>query len=227
MHSEKYVTRPTGLDWIPQALWPDHDDKKLGLMSDIVSAHDIERVLAFVPTENRRTCIQAGGAMGIWPKKLARYFHTVYTFEPHPQNFYCTVVNCPEENVIKMQAALGDMTGVTVRVDFPEHPENHGGFRIVGEGDVPMLTVDSLELCNVDLLYLDLEGAEFMAIRGAQDTIEKWQPYIVIEDKHGCCVQFGYNVGDIGRFLATTYGYRELGRLHGDRDIVYGPSFAI
>ena len=194
--SDKYIQRETPLDWIPLAWWPEHDDKRLGLMSDIQSAHDIDRIVSHV--YGRKVVVQAGAAMGIWAKKLAKEFDAVYTFEPHPQNFRAAVLNLlDEENVIIQQAALGN-ENTLVNIDFPEHPENHGGFRVVGSGNVPTVRIDDLGLEACDLLYLDIEGAEWNALKGATDTIRKFHPVIVIEDKPGCCMHFGYRAGDIG-----------------------------
>ena len=219
MFKDRYIQRDTPLNWIPTAWWPAHDDKDLGLMSDIQSAHDIERVLNHVG--GRDTVVQAGAAMGIWAKRLAQEFRAVYTFEPHPQNFRAAVLNLlDEENVVIQQAALSDNHAM-VSIDFPEHPENHGGFRIVGHGDVPSIRIDDLSFTgSVDLLYLDIEGAEFMALRGAVETIRVHKPVIVIEDKPGCCMHFGYRPGDIGVWLQGL-GYKQVGTYHGGRDKVY------
>jgi len=45
-----------------------------------------------------------------------------------------------------------------------------------------MMTIDSLNL-NPDLIQLDVEGFEENAIRGAQKTIMRSRPIIIIEQK--------------------------------------------
>src|SRR5687767_12330423 len=37
----------------------------------------------------KRVCIQAGGALGMYPRLWAKDFEQVFTFEPDPLNFYC------------------------------------------------------------------------------------------------------------------------------------------
>ena len=56
----------------------------------------------------KRVIVQAGGNCGFYIKQYAELFETVYTFEPDPQNFLCLVNNVAEQNVIKIQACLGN-----------------------------------------------------------------------------------------------------------------------
>jgi hypothetical protein len=60
---------------------------------------------------------------------------------------------------------------------------NHGAHRINFDtpGDVEVITLDSLDLPALDLLDLDIEGAEPYALEGAKETIAKYKPVIVIE----------------------------------------------
>ena len=46
-----------------------------------------------------------------------------------------------------------------------------------------MITIDSLELKNVDLIKIDIEGCEKMAIWGAKKTIERCRPVVIYEFK--------------------------------------------
>jgi hypothetical protein len=46
---------------------------------------------------------------------------------------------------------------------------------------VPMITVDSLGLDDIDLMQLDLEGYEYDALVGAKETIERNKPVIIVE----------------------------------------------
>jgi FkbM family methyltransferase len=106
----------------------------------------------------------------------------VYTFEPNPLNFYCLVQNCQADNVVKIQAALGAYCG-TVR-NIPN--DRNTGMNMIDEydetGHVPMLTLDSFSLKFLDLLYLDLEGHETKALKGAVSTILKHRPVVVLEN---------------------------------------------
>ena len=56
----------------------------------------------------RSVAVQAGGCMGMYPRLLSDMFNAVYTFEPDPLNFHCLVANCQRDNIVKMNAALGE-----------------------------------------------------------------------------------------------------------------------
>lgn len=221
-----------------QWLWPDEDESLAGDLPTLLDLdnHVLPAVSlriaklgeeeAVVPS----VCVQAGGAIGAWPKRLSMFFDHVYTFEPYPPSFRCLAHNAPELNVHKYNAALGAKHG-TATMDFPEHrarsatgKENIGGFRVVGEGDVPVLTIDDLYLnARVDLIMLDLEGFEKFALEGASRTIDEYRPIVVLEDKPGCCETFGYKVGDCEKMLISQFGYRSARRFHGNRDVMVLP----
>jgi hypothetical protein len=46
---------------------------------------------------------------------------------------------------------------------------------------IPMITIDSLGLDDIDLMQLDLEGFEYDALVGARETIERCKPVIIVE----------------------------------------------
>ena len=212
-----------------QFLWPIEDESLAGDLPTLV--HLDTEVLPHLPGDRRCVVLQAGGAIGAWPKRFAQLFDLVYTFEPYPPSFRALVWNCPEQNVIKFNAALGDVHRM-VKMDFPEHrkrsatgKENIGGYRVIGAGDIPMLKIDDFNFPRLDLLYLDLEGYELMALKGGITMIRACQPYIVLEDKAGCCHQFGYQVGDVEKYLAHEVGYRTIKRFHGGRDVMLAPGY--
>ena len=63
-------------------------------------------------------------------------------------------------------------------------PINYGGVQL-GEGKdrVIMRTIDSYNFDNIDLIKLDIEGCEELALYGALNTIKKWRPYILYEKR--------------------------------------------
>jgi FkbM family methyltransferase len=209
-------------------LWPRQDES---LHGDIPTLAQLDTDV-FPLVKHKRVAVQAGGAMGMWAKRMAQVFDVVYTFEPTPQSFYCLNFNCPEENIVAFNAALGEKAGM-VNMAFPEHKkrsktgkDNYGGFRCFPGGHIPTMRLDDLELPGCDLLMLDLEGYELFALKGAIKTINDHHPVIVMEDK-GCSRVFGYQKGDVEKYLRAEAGYRTLKRFHGDRDVVcVPPSFA-
>jgi len=52
-------------------------------------------------------------------------------------------------------------------------------------GDTDLVTIDSImkDYNDCNLIYLDIEGMEYEALIGAKETINKYKPVIVIENK--------------------------------------------
>ena len=175
-----------------------------------------EFVFPHVPA--KRVAVQAGGAMGMWAKRMSQVFEEVYTFEPNPQSCYCCSFNCPEENVHVYNAALGEKQEF-IRVGTPGNEINYGANHVVGSGTVPTLRIDDFGFPFCDLLMLDIEGYELFALHGAIETIKRCKPVIVLEDK-GCSRTFGYHKGKVETYLKGNAGYKTLHRFHGGRDVV-------
>lgn len=142
----------------------------------------LDRCAARAP--RRRVALQAGGNLGIFPKRLAQTFETVYTFEPAPDLFAAMMHNAPERNILRFQAALGNtrrLVGVS-RQRRDGRPNNHEGItHISGPGVIPTLQIDDLGLPVCDFLQLDLEGWELYALLGGVETIHRCRPVLVVE----------------------------------------------
>lgn len=161
--------------------------------------------------------VQAGGNCGVWPAAMGTKFRLVYTFEPDPINFRCLCANAPAENVFKFNSALGEHHR---SVGLDRRPENIGAHQVDGAGDIPTLRIDDLGLYACDLIYLDIEGYELPALRGAEDTIRRCQPVIAIEDK-GMSERYGIAKGDVVAWLENRLKYRVVERVN--RDVVLVP----
>lgn len=132
----------------------------------------------------RVACVQAGGNIGIFPKRLAKLFTTVYTFEPAADLWPMLLHNAPEPNIVKFQASLGDERALVqvsrVRRDGKRHSHEGIGYT-VPSGTIPTLLVDDLNLPVCDLVYLDIEGGELPALRGAVETLARCRPVLTVE----------------------------------------------
>jgi len=172
---------------------------------------DLEHLqLAISLTKSQRVAVQAGGNLGLFAIRLADHFDVTYTFEPDPALFshLChNVGNSPK--IIKLQAALG-ADHATVRTLAKrrdgKRTTHEGVTHVAGPGIIPTLRVDDFELAACDLLYLDVEGYEFHAVRGALETIRRCRPVIGVEINHNLRL-CGYEPNDL-RTMITTQGYR-------------------
>lgn len=141
-------------------------------------------------TLRRGVAIQAGGNVGVFPLAMRNTFRHVFTFEPHPDNYRAMQLNCREyENIHMFNAALGERLGwCTVKQNPNESPANCGTYQVhesdkPGQGMIPVLSIDDLGLSECDLIYLDIEGYEDLALKGAYETIMAYSPVIVCENK--------------------------------------------
>ncbi|MDP3720780.1 MAG: FkbM family methyltransferase [Acidobacteriota bacterium] len=181
--------------------WPDDVAEKWRHSLDHLGSLDVG--LKFCTT--RRTAVQAGGNIGLWPRRLAETFARVYTFEPDAISRECLQRNVPA-SVVVSPAALGAAHG-PCRVKH----KSLGSHRIstTDEGQSAyMTTVDNMDLFDVDFLQLDIEGYECHALQGAVETIRRSHPVIQVElrefTKH-----FGKTDDDVRRLLQDL-GYRQV-----------------
>lgn len=182
-------------------LWQDRDGERV-ISKRLEAVSDCDKAVGYC--KQKRVCVQAGGHSGLYPARLSRHFDAVYTFEPDHQNMLSLAVNTRDENnILKFQAALGDKVGF---IDLNRSAGGSGSNHVEGRGFIPMLTIDFLELPACDLIYLDIEGYELQALKGARQTIQAYSPVIVLEDK-GHSVRFGIESEGAIRILQDEFDY--------------------
>lgn len=169
----------------------------------------LDQIVALVP--GRTACVQAGANLGIYPKYLAKFFETVYCFEPAPKLFPLVMANAPEENIIKLQAALGDrreLVALSQTRWSGNRPTHEGITHVAGPGTIPTLRIDDLGLPVCDLICLDTEGWELFALRGAVQTLRRCRPVVSVEVNAN--IEYaGFARDDIRRYLQDqNYAFR-------------------
>jgi len=175
-----------------------------------------------------RRCIEQGSHIGLWTMHLAKRFDLVECFEPVKRLRECWWKNVAHaEHVIALhECALGTAhtsvqmlsnpyaSGDSYLADATEKRSIDGHVAI--ESDiVEMRTIDSFEFIDVDLIKLDAEGYEELIARGAERTIQKWRPTIVIEQKRDMACKFGLEPQGGVKYLRSL-GYRIAEQLAGD-----------
>lgn len=175
---------------------------------------DIDHVLKYC--ENKRDCIQAGGNFGAWPAYLATEFKRVFTYEPDEVNFGALVRNTGHHrNLIPFQSGLGAESAM---VGIERDPKNVGAHQLTTTpGHIPVTTIDSGNpVGDIDLIMLDIEGMEPLALLGAKRTIKRCRPVIMVEDK-GLSKRYGFEKGWAQEFE----GYKVAEFVH--RDVILIP----
>ena len=188
--------------------WPDSDKQCHPVVPKQVK--DLEKALQL--TNKFDLCIQAGGNVGIWANRLKDNFYHVWTIEPDLENYICLLHNM-EEGIFPLFGALGDEPK---SMGLKRDPKNVGAHQMYGEGRIPVFTIDELHVPACDLIVLDIEGMEHIALEGAKKTIETFKPTIMVEDK-GLSELYGAPQG----WSESFPGYVVADRIH--RDVILVP----
>lgn len=139
---------------------------------------------------NWRTAVDVGGHCGLWSMDLAGRFAALHAFEPVELHRRCFALNVPGlgEHVQLHACALGEADG---SIAIHTTPGSSGDSWVKGEGDIPLRRLDDLALQDVDFIKLDCEGGELPALRGAEETLKRCRPCVIVEQKPGRAQKFG------------------------------------
>ncbi len=210
--------------------WPEDDTCQCRVIEEV---KDLSEVIPLVKHKNG--AIQSGGNTGVWAAELSQYFRKVFTFEPEAKNFECLLKNIkPYKNVFPYNYALGEVDGFCAVSRLDMQLDNCGAYftttakqrdgqtGIDITAKVTQVNIDNFKFNEpIDLIQLDVEGAELPILKGAIKTIKTYRPVIMVEDKHlihGAII--GHIPGQIEKFLKPLK-YKVALKLH--RDIVFTP----
>lgn len=129
--------------------------------------------------------VDIGGHIGTHTLALSRFVGpegTVHVFEPQDKLFPELVINMHingRNNIVFHHQAIGNESKFITLKHFSG---NEGMTRIGPGGEtVQMISLDSLQLSDVSVMKIDVEGAEDRVIEGARETIQSCKPTIIIE----------------------------------------------
>ena len=117
-------------------------------------------------------------------------------------------------NVTLHACALGREEG---SVSIHTAPTSTGDSWVKGGGGIPMVTLDSLGLTEVDFIKIDCEGyLKENVLRGAVETIKRDRPVIIVEQKRDMATaRFGLEPLGAVKFLQSL-GYVVQQEISGD-----------
>lgn len=156
--------------------------------------------------------VHAGTFFGDMIPNFSRHVSgTIYAFEPVLENYILAklcVSSNNLSNVILMNCALSDRLG-NLYINTSESDGRHAGgaSTISGDGEIcTAINIDSLNIANLVLIQLDVEGHEQIVLTGARETIKKSRPVIAIEDNNNNCTDFLENIKyvSVGRIPGLT-----------------------
>jgi FkbM family methyltransferase len=142
-----------------------------------------------------------GGMTIEWAKHMAGWGNVI-AIEAQERIFYALAGNICLSNCFNaraIHAAVGSVDG-TMSIPQPDYtkPGSFGSLELrrrketefIGQSidyasdkllPIPALRIDSLSLPRLDLLKIDVEGMEEAVLDGAQETIRRSHPYIIVE----------------------------------------------
>jgi len=143
---------------------------------------------------NCNRAIDIGANVGVWSYWLSKHAKKVESFEPNPKIFN-VLKNIKIKNVNTYNIALSNKSG-SVDLLIPKGSKgfsNQGASLspIKAQGEYKSISVeakclDEYNFLDVNFIKIDVEGHEHEVIEGAQETIKKFKPTMVIEmeEKH-------------------------------------------
>lgn len=136
-----------------------------------------------------REAVDIGASEGWYTYHLLRWSKFVHAFEPQPTLARKLAYELRTEKVRVEQVALSDHLGTAVlRVPTGVHQrgtiEAENILEDAGEAatfEVVLRTLDSFMLENIGFMKIDVEGHELAVLRGAEKTIERCKPVLLVE----------------------------------------------
>ena len=143
----------------------------------------LDIALGFV--KNFTTAIDGGAHYGIMSYNLNSKFSKIYAFEVDIPVRECLKKNVEKfqlDNVVVCDCGLSDKEELVAL----NYLKNTFGTYINKEvsGTNICKTLDSFELTEVGFIKLDCEGYEPYILKGAEQTIKKYKPVILMEEKN-------------------------------------------
>jgi len=130
--------------------------------------------------------IDVGSNLGFWSWHMAQEFKTVECFEPVPLHRECWNLNMePLTNLNIHSCGLSDTPG---KAEMFVPVTNCGNSHVVVNGSetnlrIELKTLDSFDFKSVDFIKIDCEGFELPVLKGAEKTLLREKPVVVVEQK--------------------------------------------
>ena len=137
--------------------------------------------------KNKGIAIDVGANLGMMSYRMCREFEHVHSIEPLFAEYIKP--NVRADNITIHEVAVGE-TEKTVSMRVGQY--HSGGSNIVEwtsditqtyNRNIKCVTIDSLNIKDVDFIKIDVEHYEWFALQGANDTIEEFHPIIMMEVK--------------------------------------------
>lgn len=167
------------------------------------AAYAVMNAVLALPMRNG-LAIDGGAHWGIWTKALTEKFGNVIAFEPNIESAEILEKNLNGTGgVTLIKKALGWVPEQKVKVMWRLNFKSDTS-RISMDGQESIVTsLDSMGLQDVSFIKLDVEGFEYFALRGMEQTLLRCKPKLLIEEKEGLSEYYGIPTGEARRWLES------------------------
>ena len=137
----------------------------------------LNRFLEYLRTtkQHMNTVIDVGAWCGTWSKAIEPFAKKVIAFEPDSVHFECLQRNCVVNCDARMEAVGSELKQISLTEDNFTQAK-----RIDKQGNINMTTLDKLQIKDVDMIKIDVEGYEMEVLKGAEQTLNSVK-YLMIE----------------------------------------------
>lgn len=168
--------------WLPdgEAHFPSWMQKN-GEIVEGRGTYQIKKWRACLPwIKSRRVAIDVGAHVGFWSIQMAKRFQQVHAFEPMQVFRDCFRANIKDGSVYLYSNALGATTGfVAMNYD----PADSGNTHVAPGNEVMIRLLDEFAFNDVGFIKIDCEGYEAEVIKGAEETLMRCRPCVIVEQK--------------------------------------------
>ena len=179
--------------------------------------HQRDTILKFI---NRTgNAIDIGAHVGFWLKDMCNHFNYVYAFEPIEEVRQCLSRNVTAMNYKTYSFGLGAKNDV-INVNY--NPTETGNTHASKDGNqtITIRKLDDMNLPKIDYIKVDTEGFEIEVLKGGENMIKEYKPFVHVEVKERILQKQGISSNDVEDYL-TSINYKEVLRVNSERVYSY------
>lgn len=223
MNVYKTLKTPVIISWLKEfkfKIYPDNDIGRVLFVSGVYEPNSLLVVKAFLPKDGVFFDVGANAgvftiASSFWVGELGK----VVAFEPSSRERKCLVENVALNrlrNVKVEQFAISNTNGfASLRIAIDQHNGQNTlceefAYEGVSSGIHEKVSVTTLDhyvsendFSRIDVIKLDIEGAEYFAFQGAKTALEKFRPVLIFEIVESALKKNKLNINDIEIFLES------------------------
>lgn len=151
-----------------------------------------EELYSLISEREVRSYLDAGAYNGDTLKEAAEFFGNLkkaYAIEADSKNYkrlLRTVESLPQIDVITINAAIWDVVGEGSFITSGNRNSSVSSTASHEHRDLPvkLVTVDSLVISELDYIKYDVEGAEYEALVGSYETVNRLKPTLLVSLYH-------------------------------------------